>query len=54
MASSLAGTRLTLKFCARFGPDWRLLFCVPPAYVCGDLIPSGGALVCRTVRPLII
>ena len=54
MAYPLAGTGLTLKFCAGFGPDWRLLFCVPLAYVCGGLVPSRGALVWRTVRPLII
>ena len=43
MAYPLAGTGLILKFCAGFGPDWCLLFCMPLAYVCGGLIPSGGA-----------
>ena len=54
LAYPLAGTGLTLKFCAGFGSDQRLLFCMPLAYVYGSLVPSGGALVWRTMRPLII
>ena len=29
MAYALTMTGVTLKFCAGFGPDWHLLFCMP-------------------------
>ena len=47
----LAGTGVTLKFYAGFGPDWHYfaILCATGLYVRG-LVPSRGALVWKTVR----